>query len=319
MENITQEFLIKTLTDLWKRCTVNLPESVIKVMEKASQSETYPPAKSQIEAMIENARKATKLGLPACQSPGSLISYVRYGTGAGIKADIYKAIVEGVRRATNEGFIRPSMVHPITRENTFDGTGDYMPVIDVDLVLGADDVEITVMMKGFGAENVSDLVVLLPTEVGPNGEGIKKFVLDTLLRARGQACSPFKVGIGIGSTIDCVARLSRFALMRPWGERHIEPIYAKLETELLNAINKLGLGPMYLSGDTTVFDVAIEASFTHVVGLAVACNLQCWCGRQATIKIAANGEVKEVPRPTLPSPQPWRPVGGWPWERKKSS
>ncbi len=253
--------------------------------------------------------------MPTCQSPGSFIAYIRYGTRLSLGADLYKAIADGVRKAAAEGFIRPSIVHPITRENTFDGTGDYMPVIDVDLVPSVEDLEITVLLKGFGAENVSDLIMLLPAEVGENGEGIKKFVLDTELKGRGMPCPPNVIGVGLGGTMDCAARLSRIALMRPWGESSKDPAYAKLERELLKVVNQLGIGPMGQGGDTTALAVAIEGAFTHVVGLSVACNIQCWCNRRVTARITADREVEYLSRPTLPTPDSWRLAEGWPWER----
>jgi len=309
---------VEALANLWKRCAVEVPDDCKSLLKEAFEKETHPAAKAQLELMLENVEKAKELNLPVCQSPGSLIAYVRYGMASNINLDIYRAIVEGARRAAAEGFIRPSIVHPLTRENTQDGTGEYMPVIDVDLVPDFKGIEITVLLKGFGAENASDLVMLLPAEIGDRAEGIKKFVVDTMLRSRGMPCPPNAIGIGIGGTIDCAARLSRIALMRPWDEPNRSPVYAKLEKELLEAINELGIGTMGQGGDITALTVKIEAAFTHVVGLAVACNIQCWCNRRATLLITPDGKVEYKPKPTLPTPESWRPAYKWPikeeWE-----
>jgi len=192
---------------------------------------------------------------------------------------LVEAVNEGVRKGYIEGYLRKSVLaDPIERVNTNDNTPC---VLHTEIVPG-DKVKITVMPKGGGSENMGTFTNLVPAD---GIEGVKKYIIDSVLKAGGKACPPVVVGVGIGGTMDMTTLLAKKALLRPIGSRNPNPLYAKLEEELLEEINKSGIGPLGMGGRMTAFDVHIESYPCHITSLPVAVNLQCHSVRQASAEL----------------------------------
>jgi len=230
-----------------------------------------------MDMLLENAAIAADEKVPICQDTGLVHVFLDLGRDVTVKGDLYKAVVEGVALGYTEGYLRKSVVNDplFDRVNTKDNTP---PVIHLELVPGS-DLTITVMPKGTGSENMSQLSMLTPA-AGP--EGVKRFVLDTVKKAGANACPPMVIGVGVGGMMDKAAYLAKRALLRRIGERNPDERVAALEAELLEEINRLGIGPAGFGGHTTALWVAIEAYPTHIGALPVAVNLQCHAARRAT-------------------------------------
>ena len=214
-----------------------------------------------------------------CQDTGLPVIFVKLGN---VEVENLRAgIEEGIEKATKEIPIRPNIVDPITRENTNINVGDYIPPIDIELI-DEDYLEITILPKGFGSENNNAMKMALPAE---GIEGIKDFVVESVLKAKGKPCPPTVIGVGIGGTSDLCLKLGKKALLGEVGKRNPNPEIAKLELEILEEINKSGIGPMGLGGKTTTLDVKILKAHTHTAGLPVGVCVQCWADRHATTKI----------------------------------
>jgi len=193
-------------------------------------------------------------------------------------------------RATKEVPLRPNAVNPIIGGNSGDNTGNHIPFINYDFIPGVDYLEITVFPKGGGSENMCALGMLKP---GQGINGIKKFVIDTIINAGGQPCPPGVVGVGIGGGADIALKLAKKQVMRPIGERHPDPEIAKLEEDLLKAINMTGIGAMGLGGDfSTALDVKIEYAHRHPASLPAAVAYQCWAARRSTARIYPDKRVE---------------------------
>ena len=222
------------------------------------------------------------------------IFYVALGTEAKVQGDLEEAIKNAVVRATKEVPLRPNVVHPLTRENPGTNVGEGMPYINYSLLPGEGYVELTAFPKGVGSENMSAMAMLKPVE---GVAGVKRFVLDTVVKAGAQPCPPTIVGVGIGGSADIAMKLSKRALLRPLDRRHPEELIANLERGLLEAINSTGIGPMGLGGRTTSLAVNIEYAYTHTGGLQVGVNIQCWAARRATARVHSDGGVEWLTHP----------------------
>jgi len=272
--------------ELLRKTVVKLPKDVEDAIRKAYASETDEVPRMQMKAIVDNIDMAIKTTTPMCQDTGVTIFYVAVPKDC--KVDVGKGVIEGVRRATKEVPLRPNAVHPITRKNPGDNIGERMPYINW-RIHDKDHIEITVMTKGAGSENMSQLAMLAPSQ---GLKGIKEFVLSTVLRAGSNPCPPTILGVGIGGSSDIAMKLAKEALLRPINERHKDPEIAKLETDLLEAINMLGIGPMGLGGKTTCLGLSIEYAYCHTASLPVGINVQCWSGRRGTVKIFPDGRTE---------------------------
>ena len=280
---ITKEKITETASELLKRAATRLPEDVEEALEKAHKKESRETAKTQLAAILENIRYARKKGLPICQDTGIPIFYVGIGSKAHIDVGIIEeAVIDGVRKATKEVPLRPNAVHPLTRKNSGDNTGVGIPVLELEILKGKDYVEITVLPKGAGSENMSRLAMLKPSD---GLAGLEKFVIESVAAAGGNSCPPIIVGVGIGGTADKAMMLSKKALLRRIPSRNKDALVASLERDLLERINLLGIGPMGLGGDITALAVHAEYAFCHTASLPVAVSLQCWANRRASAKI----------------------------------
>ncbi len=283
---VTEADIQNAIVELLRKTVVKLPADVEQAIRKAYAAETDEVPRMQLKAIIDNIELAEKMNTPMCQDTGVTIFYVTLPRNCGVNVE--KGIVEGVRKATKEVPLRPNAVHPLTRKNPGDNVGERMPYINWKSA-DQEHIEITVMTKGAGSENMSQLAMLTPSA---GLKGVKEFVLNTLLRAGSNPCPPTIIGLGIGGSADISMKLAKEALLRPIDVRHKDPEIAKLETELFEAINMLGVGPMGLGGKTTMLGLNIEYAYCHTASLPVAINVQCWAGRRGTVKIYPDGKLK---------------------------
>ena len=285
---ITKEVIKDVTVALLRTAETALPGDVKAALDRAYECEAKELAKVQVKAMLENVKLAVALQRPLCQDTGLPLFFVKLGRGCVSLRDIEQGIREGVREATETIPLRPNVVNAMTRTGGDANVGDYMPYIQYKLA-DSDGLEITAFPKGGGSENVSAFAVLSPS---PEAEKeLKKFVLEAVLNAAGKPCPPTIIGVGIGGSADMAMRLAKEALLRPVGVRHKEARVARLEAELLDAVNSTGIGPMGLGGRTTALDVHVETADTHITSLPVAVNFQCWAARRASAKISSHGVV----------------------------
>lgn len=265
--------------ELYKKAAIVLGNDVKKALEDALKVEDNELARLNIEAILKNIKLAEEKQIPMCQDTGLPIIFVKLGN---VEVENLRAgIEEGIEKATKEIPIRPNIVDPLTRENTNINVGDYIPPIAIELI-DEDYLEITILPKGFGSENNNAMKMALPAE---GIQGIKDFVVESVLKAKGKPCPPTVIGVGIGGTSDLCLKLGKKALLGEVGKRNPDPEIAKLELEILEEINKSGIGPMGLGGKTTTLDVKILKAHTHTAGLPVGVCVQCWADRHATTKI----------------------------------
>lgn len=269
------------ITDTVKRLCIQanviLPEDVKNCIIKRKFEENWAPAREILDRIEENFELAAAENVPICQDTGVACVFLEIGQEVHIAGgDITQAVNEGVRQGYAEGYLRKSVVRdPLDRVNT----GDNTPaMIYYDIVPG-DKIKITVAPKGFGSENMSQIKMLRPSD---GIEGVKAFVLKAVEEAGPNPCPPIIVGVGIGGTFDKAALLAKKALLRETGTPSADPLYAKLEEELLEKINALGIGPQGFGGKTTALAVAVEHYPTHIAGLPVAVNINCHVARHKT-------------------------------------
>lgn len=286
--------IIKDLSyDLLKRalCT-DFPGDVRIALEKAIEKEDSEITKSQLKAILEDIKLAYETQRPICQDTGVHIFFVRIGSKMQIDLTLIDdAIKKGVTDATKKIPLRPNVVHPLTRKNPGTNVGKDMPYIYYDVLPQKDYLEITLLPKGAGSENMSALKMLTPSQ---GIKGVKKFILEWVAENAKNVCPPGIVGVGIGGTSDIAVKIAKEALLRPIGSRNTDPEISQLEDEMLNAINSLGVGAMGLGGNTTMLDVHIEYAYTHTASLPVAINLQCWAARRATGRVYQDGRVEFI-------------------------
>lgn len=266
------------LVELIRRCVTTLPPDVKRKLREALEEESDEVAKSQLEAILRNVEIAEEEGLPVCQDTGLLTFYVNLDPSRLSPREVVEASVRAVRRATGAVPLRPNVVHPLSRQNTNDNTGVGQPSFEWSFN-SEGLVEVTVLAKGAGSENVTRLSMLPPTS---GLAGVKKSVLLAALEAGGTPCPPTVVGVGVGGSADAALRLAKRALLRP-----LDRGASELERELVRSINRLGIGPMGLGGRCTTLAVNVELAHTHTACLPVAVSFSCWALRRATLRWAA--------------------------------
>lgn len=275
----TQEIIDGVRYACIEACNV-LPNDVLAALERVRAVEKSPVGRKVLDQLIENARIAREEAVPICQDTGLTLVFVELGQEVHITGgSLIEAINEGVRRGYEEGYLRKSVVrHPLERINT----GDNTPaVIYVDIVSG-DGLKITVAPKGGGSENMSAAKMLKPSD---GVDGVKRFVVEIVREAGSNPCPPIIVGVGLGGSLEKAAILSKKAVLRPIGEPSLDPIDAKLETELFSLVNNTGIGPSGLGGRATALAVHVESYPCHIASLPVAVTLQCHAARHKTILI----------------------------------
>ena len=277
MRIITADEITHAVAKLCIDANNRLSPDMAGALHAAYKAEDWPIAKQTLGTLCENLAVAEKTGLPICQDTGMACVFAEIGQDVHIQGDFEAAVQAGVAKGYTEGYLRKSVVaDPLRRKNT----GDNTPaVITVRLVSG-DKIKITLAPKGFGSENMSRLAMLKPSD---GEEGVKNFILETVRLAGPNPCPPIVVGVGIGGTFDRVALLAKQALLRAVGSHHADPYYAQMETELLQKINAMGIGPQGFGGKTTALGLQIEAYPTHIAGLPVAVNINCHVTRHKEV------------------------------------
>jgi fumarate hydratase subunit alpha/L(+)-tartrate dehydratase alpha subunit len=272
---------------LYIRALKLLPDDIKDGFVRLQRSETDPTGRSVLATMVENIAVAEREDNLLCQDTGIPIYNVTIGRdvtfdGAGLKA----AIRRGCERATREHPLRSSVVHPVTRKNEHTSCGIRVPVLHIDFDDRPETVEIEMIPKGSGSENGSFLKMLVPAD---GIAAVKRFVVDRVIEAGGKVCPPTIVGVGIGGTSDLCMHLAKVAATRALGSVCADPEGAKLEKELSEAVNMLGIGPQGLGGDATAFAVHVETAATHITMNPVAVNIQCHSARRARATITPGG------------------------------
>jgi len=280
IRNVNVGDIAEVIANLCMEANYYLGRDVLEGLRAAREREVSPTGRDILEQLLQNADIARDEKMPICQDTGFAVVFVELGQDVRlVGGDLNEAINAGVRKGYETGYLRKSIVnHPFLRENT----GDNTPaVIHIKIVPG-DKIKLTLAPKGGGSENMSALKMLKPAD----GErGVKDFVVDVVRRAGSNACPPLVVGVGIGGNMEKVAQLSKEALLRELGQASKIPDIAVLEKELLEEINRLGIGPQGLGGRITALAVHIEIHPTHIASLPVAVNLNCHVARHKEIKL----------------------------------
>lgn len=274
MRTVSVEDIIRNVKEMCVEANHYLSADMEQVLKQAADTERSPLGKQILCQLKNNLQIAAEDQIPICQDTGMAVIFVEIGQEVHVEGGLIgEAINEGVRQGYQEGYLRKSVVRdPIIRENTKDNTP---AVIHYDIVQG-DKIQITVAPKGFGSENMSRVFMLKPAE---GIEGVKDAVLTAARDAGPNACPPMVVGVGIGGTFEKCALLAKKALTRPIGLHSQIPYVCDMEKELLERINKTGIGPGGLGGSTTALAVNINTYPTHIAGLPVAVNICCHVNR----------------------------------------
>lgn len=257
-----------------------LTGDMTEALDRARESEKAPLGKQILQQLQENLQIAGEDMIPICQDTGMAVVFAEVGQDVHIEGGLLEdAIQEGVRRGYTEGFLRKSVVKdPLIRENTKDNT----PAVIHYTITSGDKIRLTLALKGFGSENMSRIFMLKPAD---GIEGVKNAILTAVKDAGPNACPPMVVGVGIGGTFEKCALMAKQALTRPVNEHSLIPYVKEMEEELLEKINKTGIGPGGLGGSTTALAVNINTFPTHIAGLPVAVNICCHVNRHAVREI----------------------------------
>lgn len=276
MREISSESITKALAEMCVEANHHLTPDMEAALKHAGESEISPLGKQIISQLEENLKIAREDMIPICQDTGMAVVFVEMGQDVHITgASLSDAINEGVRKGYTEGYLRKSVVgDPIERVNT----GDNTPAVIHYNIVPGDGLKLTLAPKGFGSENMSRIFMLKPAE---GIEGVKDAVLTAVNDAGPNACPPMVVGVGVGGTFEKAAILSKQALLRPAGEHSDIPYVKELEEELLERINKSGIGPGGLGGRITALAVNVLTYPTHIAGLPVAVNICCHVNRHS--------------------------------------
>lgn len=274
MRTVTTDVITQNIKEMCIEANYELSEDVKCRMINSIETESSELGKKILSQLRENLDIAKNDQIPICQDTGMAVVFLKIGQDVHIEGiNLEDAINEGIRQGYLEGYLRKSVVgDPILRENTKDNTPG---VIHYEIIPG-EQIEITVAPKGFGSENMSRVCMLKPAD---GIEGVKEAVLETVKLAGPNACPPLVLGVGIGGTFEKCALLAKKALTRDLGRHNEIPYVAELEQELLDRINRLGIGPGGLGGATTALGVNIEVYPTHIAGLPVAINMCCHVNR----------------------------------------
>ena len=274
MRRINVETITQNIKEMCIEANHFLSPDMKKVFDEAAASEESPLGRQILGQLEENLCIAGEEMIPICQDTGMAVVFIKVGQDVHlIGGSLTDAINEGVRQGYVDGYLRKSVVKdPIYRENTKDNTP---AIIHYEIVEG-EQVEITVAPKGFGSENMSRVFMLKPAD---GIEGVKNAILTAVKDAGPNACPPMVVGVGIGGTFEKCAILAKKALTRPVGEHSAIPYVKELEEEMLEKINRLGIGPGGLGGTTTALAVNVNTYATHIAGLPVAVNICCHVNR----------------------------------------
>ena len=274
MRELDAGVITQAVQRLCIQANTRLPQDVKDTIAAARRAEDWSVAQDILDKIIENYSIGGDT--PICQDTGMACVFLEIGQDVHINGPLTEAVNEGVRRGYTEGYLRKSVVRdPLDRVNT----GDNTPAMVYTELVPGEQVKITVAPKGFGSENMSRIAMLKPSD---GLDGVKQFILETVELAGPNPCPPIVVGVGIGGTFDKCALLAKRALLREMGTHNGSPFYARLEQELLEKINALGIGPQGFGGRTTALAVQIETMPTHIAGLPCAVNINCQVARHVS-------------------------------------
>lgn len=277
MRNFDVKIVSEEIEKLCMNANFYIPKDVMNSLVDSLEKEESPVAKDILSQIIENDKLAQENLVPMCQDTGLTVIFLEIGRNVHLNGDIYEAINIGVKNGYEKGYLRKSIVQdPFNRVNTKDNT----PAIIHTKIVDGDKIKIVVAPKGGGSENMSTVKMMKPSD---GVEGVKKFVLDFIDNAGGNPCPPIVVGIGIGGNLEKSALLAKEALLREINDINPIEFYKDLEEELLEKINKLGIGPMGLGGRTTCLSVKIKAHPCHIAQLPVAININCHAARHKEV------------------------------------
>jgi fumarate hydratase subunit alpha len=275
MRLVAASEITEAVAKLFKEANYQLGDDVLAALKKARRDEESPAGRDVLDAILENARIARTDKIPLCQDCGTAVVFIEIGQDVHIEGgDLVTAVNEGARRAYKEGYLRRSIVeHPFSSRTN---TGDNTPAVIHTEIVPGNKVKITVLPKGGGAENMAKLGMLLPAA---GRKGVIDFVVNTVNEAWSNPCPPIIVGVGIGGTAEKAMLMAKHSLIRKVGEPSPDKENAELEKEILEAVNKLGIGPMGYGGRITALAVHVETFPSHMTALPVAVNLQCHSAR----------------------------------------
>lgn len=282
---------VKKITEAIKAYAVkvntHLPEDVVDALKNAQIQEESPFGKYCLDQIIANADLAREESQAMCQDTGTMVVYLEIGQDLHlVGGDVNEAVHEGVRQGYLTGYLRCGMVEePVFERNN---TKDNTPAIIHTKIVPGDKLKLILMPKGGGAENMGALAMLKPTA---GSEGVKNFIVETVEKAGGNPCPPIIVGVGIGGTMEKAVAIAKEALMRPIGSQHEDERYAALEKEILEAVNRLGIGPQGLGGRVTALAVHINTHPCHIASLPVAVNINCHAARHTEIILEGEAQA----------------------------
>jgi fumarate hydratase subunit alpha len=273
MREVNVRLITEKVRDLCMKANTHLGEDVLRAFDQAIEKEESPLGVEILKELKENARIAREENVPICQDTGFAIVFVELGQGVQlVGGDLNGAIQEGVRQGYRDGYLRKSICHPFTRVNT----GDNTPAVIHTEIIPGDRVKIIVAPKGGGSENMSRVMMLIPSD---GIEGVKRYVVQRVKESGSNPCPPTIVGVGIGGAFEQAALLAKKSLLRPLGSVNPDPEVNRLESEILTEINKLGIGPQGLGGRITSLAVHISMMPCHIASLPLAVNIQCHAHR----------------------------------------
>jgi fumarate hydratase subunit alpha len=279
MREIESNKITDTVARLCMEANYFLGDDVINALKQGLKKEESETGKDILNQLLKNAEIAKNEEIPICQDCGFAVVFLELGEDVHVKGNIIKAVNDGVRKGYTDGYLRKSIVSdPVKGKNT----GDNTPAIVHTTFVPGDHIKITVTPKGGGSENMSTVRMMTPAA---GIEGVKDFVVDWVVQSSSNPCPPGVIGVGIGGTFEYAAFLAKKALLRNIGERNPDPFYADAEKELLERINKTGVGPMGLGGRITTLDVFIEVHPRHIASFPVAVNINCHAARHKSATI----------------------------------
>ena len=280
---MSKEAQVKQLTDYMAKFIAytakKLPDDVIAKLEELRDKEDSPLSKTIYNTMFENQKLAVELNRPSCQDTGVLQFWVKCGTKFPLIDELEGLLKDAVVKATFEAPLRHNSVETFDEYNTGKNVGKGTPTVFWDIVPNSDKCEIYTYMAGGGCTLPGKAMVLMP---GEGYEGVTKFVMDVMTTYGLNACPPLLVGVGVATSVETATLLSKKALMRPIDSENPDPFYADLEKEMLEKVNKLGIGPQGFGGKTTAIGLNIETMATHIAGMPCAININCHVTRHKT-------------------------------------
>ena len=281
-------FIENVIVKLLKLASIKLPEDIKNAIVNMYRLERNQIARTQLKAIIDNIKIAEESNIPICQDTGILSFYIKAGSHFDKLEKVENIICKAVKRATIEIPLRPNTLNPFTQKNTGDNIGRYIPYFYWKIVNG-DFLEITAFPKGGGSENVCALKMMKPTD-GLNC--VEKFVINNVIKAGGMPCPPTIIGVGIGGGANIAMDLAKMALLRSLDQPNSNKNVAELERRIFKAVNRTGIGPMGLGGDSTALSVKVEYAYVHPASFPVAIAFQCWAARRASVLIHSNRKVE---------------------------